>query len=49
MEEMARAAVRLLIERIEGRVESDAIRRMVFEPRLVIRRTLGPPPATASR
>ena len=45
MEEMARAAVRLLIERIEGRVESDAIRRMVFEPRLVIRRTLGPPPA----
>jgi LacI family transcriptional regulator len=44
MEEMARAAVRLLIERIEGRVESDAIRRMVFEPRLVIRRTLGPPP-----
>ena len=44
MEEMARAAVRLLIERIEGRVESDAIRRMVFEPRLVMRRTLGPPP-----
>jgi LacI family transcriptional regulator len=46
MEEMARAAVRLLIERIEGRVESDAIRRMVFEPRLVMRRTLGPPPAS---
>lgn len=43
MEEMARAAVRLLIERIEGRVESDAIRRMVFEPRLVTRRTLGRP------
>jgi LacI family transcriptional regulator len=44
IEEMARAAARLLIERIEGRVEGDEIRRMVFEPRLVIRRTLGPPP-----
>lgn len=44
MEEMARTAVRLLIERIEGRVSSDVVRQMVFEPRLVLRRTLAPPP-----
>ena len=43
MEEMARAAVTLLIERIEGRVDSAAARRRVFEPRLVVRGTLGPP------
>ena len=51
MEEMARAAVRLLIERIEGRVDSGAVRQMVFEPRLVLRRTLAPPPPdiTAAR
>ena len=48
MEEMARAAVRLLIERIEGRVDSTAIRQMVFEPRLVLRRTLAPPPPGTS-
>lgn len=47
MEEMARAAVELLIERIEGRVDSVAARQMVFEPRLVMRRSLGPPPAEA--
>jgi LacI family transcriptional regulator len=45
MEDMARAAVRLLIERIEGKVESDEVRRLVFEPRLMLRRSLGPPPA----
>lgn len=43
MEEMARAAVRLLIERIEGEVHDDAVRQIVFEPRLVMRRTLAPP------
>ncbi len=43
MEAMARAAVELLIERIEGRVDSDAARQMVFEPRLVVRRSLAPP------
>ncbi len=49
MEEMARAAVKLLIDRIEGRVDSGAARQMMFEPRLVMRRSLGPPPAgTAS-
>lgn len=44
MEEMARAAVRLLIERIEGLVDPEAARQVVFEPRLVMRRTLAPPP-----
>lgn len=48
MEEMARTAIRLLIERIEGRVSSDAVRQIVFEPRLVLRRTLGPPPQAIS-
>jgi LacI family transcriptional regulator len=43
MEEMARTAVRLLIERIEGRVTVAQTRQMVFEPRMVMRRTLGPP------
>jgi LacI family transcriptional regulator, galactose operon repressor len=49
MEQMARAAVELLIERIEGRVDSDAARQMMFEPRLVMRRSLGPPPTRADR
>jgi LacI family transcriptional regulator len=43
MEEMARTAVRLLIERIEGRVETSSVRQRVFEPRMVFRRTLAPP------
>lgn len=42
MEEMARTAVRLLIERIEGDVPPGAVRRVVVEPTLVMRRTLGP-------
>jgi LacI family transcriptional regulator len=44
MEEMARAAVRLLIERIEGERDPASVRQVVFEPRLVMRNTLGPPP-----
>lgn len=43
MEKMAQAAARLLIERIEGTADSDAVRQVVFEPRLVMRRTLAPP------
>ena len=43
MEDMARAAARLLIERIEGTAETNAVRQVVFEPRMVLRRTLGPP------
>ena len=43
MGEMARAAARLLVERIEG-VATGPPRRVVFEPRLVLRATLGPPP-----
>jgi LacI family transcriptional regulator len=43
MEEMARTAVRLLIDRIEGRVDGATARQMVFEPRMLIRRTLAPP------
>ena len=43
MEEMARTAVRLLIDRIEGRVDTARPRQAIFEPRLVMRRTLGPP------
>ena len=45
MEEMARTATRLLIERIEGVVAPEAVRRVVFEPTLVMRRTLAAPPA----
>ena len=44
MEDMARTAVRLLVERIEGKVGADEVRRVVFEPQLVIRQTLAPPP-----
>jgi LacI family transcriptional regulator len=43
MEEMARTAVDLLIDRIEGGVDSATVRRRVFEPRMVMRRTLAPP------
>ena len=42
---MARAATRLLIERVEGGVAPEAVRRVVFEPTLVMRQTLAPPPA----
>jgi LacI family transcriptional regulator len=44
MEEMARAAVRLLVERIERQPDPANIREIVFEPTLVLRRTLAPPP-----
>jgi LacI family transcriptional regulator len=43
MDEMARVAGRTLVARIEGRAEPGRIQRTVFEPELVIRRTLGPP------
>ena len=43
MEEMAHTSVALLLDRIERVVESGVVRRRVFEPQLVIRRTLGPP------
>lgn len=43
MEEMARTAVRLLVERIEGKVAADEMRRVVFEPLLVMRETLAAP------
>jgi LacI family transcriptional regulator len=46
MDEMARTAARLLVERIEGRADGPP-RRVLFEPRLVRRATLGPPPAGA--
>lgn len=42
MNEMARAAARLLVDRIEGRSGPDP-RRVLFEPELVLRATLGPP------
>jgi len=44
MHEMARTAARLLVERIEGRAGGEP-RRVLFEPELVLRATLGPPPA----
>lgn len=43
MNEMARAAARLLVERLEGRTGPEP-RRVLFEPALVLRRTLGPAP-----
>jgi LacI family transcriptional regulator len=42
MNEMARTAARLLVERIEDRAPAGA-RRVLFEPRLVLRATLAPP------
>jgi LacI family transcriptional regulator len=42
MDEMARTAARLLVERIEGRAGPE-VRRVLFEPRIVARATLGPP------
>ena len=42
MDEMARTAARLLVERIEGRSGPSA-RRVLFDPQLVLRATLGPP------
>ncbi|MGI8562246.1 MAG: LacI family DNA-binding transcriptional regulator [Candidatus Dormibacter sp.] len=44
MEEMARTAAQLLVDRVEGRSEPGQVRRAVFEPLVVIRSTLGPPP-----
>jgi LacI family transcriptional regulator len=43
MNEMARTAARLVVERIEGRASPEA-RRILFEPQLVLRATLGPAP-----
>lgn len=43
MEEMARTATRLLIERVEGDIAPEAIRRVVLEPTLVMRQTLARP------
>ncbi len=43
MEEMAHTAVELLLERIEGIVEPGVVRQRVFEPQLVLRRSLGVP------
>ena len=48
MNEMARTAARLLVERIEGR-SGPGPRRVLFEPELVLRDTLGPPPADSLR
>lgn len=42
MHDMARAAARLLVERIEGRSDAEP-RRILFEPEIVRRATLGPP------
>jgi LacI family transcriptional regulator len=44
IEDMARTAARLLIERIEGGATAGEARHVVFEPRLVLRRTLAPLP-----
>jgi LacI family transcriptional regulator len=43
MAAMARAAGRLLVERIEGRADPHRVQRSVFEPKIVLRATLGPP------
>ena len=43
MEDMARTSVKLLLERIEGAVDQAVVRQRVFEPTLVLRRTLTPP------
>lgn len=43
MDEMARVAGRTLVARIEGRAQPGRIQRTVFEPELIIRRTLGRP------
>lgn len=43
MNEMARAAARLLVNRVEGKVATDRIQRQVFEPQLILRRTLAAP------
>ena len=44
MDEMARTAARLLVERINGTAGPEP-RRVLFEPELVLRATLGPPPS----
>ena len=41
MNEMARAAARLIVERVEGRAGPDP-RHVLFDPQLVVRKTLGP-------
>jgi LacI family transcriptional regulator len=43
IEAMAHTAVDLLIDRIDGSVEGSTVRQRVFEPRMIMRRTLGPP------
>jgi LacI family transcriptional regulator len=47
MNEMARTAARLLVERIEGRAPEEP-RRVLFEPELVLRATLRPPAEASS-
>ena len=44
MHEMARAAARLIVERVEGDAGPEP-RHVLFEPELVLRSTLGPPRA----
>jgi LacI family transcriptional regulator len=48
MDEMARTAARLVVDRIEGR-GGESPRRVLFEPELVLRATLGPAPTDAAR
>jgi LacI family transcriptional regulator len=45
MNEMARTAARLVVDRVEGRASADP-RRVLFDPELVLRATLGPPPGS---
>ena len=42
MHEMARAAARLTVERVEGLADPEP-RHVLFEPELILRSTLGPP------
>ncbi len=44
MDDMARSAARMLVDRIEGRAGRGGIRRTVFQPELILRRTLAGPP-----
>ena len=48
MHEMARAAARLVVERVEATGPLEP-RRLLFDPELVLRSTLGPPPGGAAR
>ena len=48
MHEMARAAARLVVERVEATGPLEP-RRLLFDPELVLRATLGPPPGGTAR